>query len=361
MRTALYIIIIILAAFIVIASGSLLIGAVEPEENPSPNILMCADGRNSDHYPWTLSNTDQWPTVSDNIDIVKIYIGDLTPETDPEKVKAFVKALKAKDIKIAIEIGGLLDWHAHRGDRAAIHSFEEEYNQIKPFLELFENDPDLNFIDIIELDCPVRRMLFPHDLTADYHNVDTAIAELIKLISFWQQVLPDAEINMISNFPVWGWRDTPAYFSIDGHANGYGQYEEVILEIIEKTSAANIHLSGLTIDNPFDYAIAMAPTNQPELITDVDWMKRILELELLARHHGLNVNLIFNSERGGRNNSQLFSQHTLFFIDLYISQGGAPDGYWVQSWYEFPDRWLPENEPDTMTHLLGEVVKKIPR
>lgn len=359
MRTTLYIIIIILAVFIVIASGTLLIGAAEPKENPSPTILMCADGRNSDYYPWILSDTEQWSTVSDNIDIVKIYIGDLTPETDPEDVKAFVQALKAKDIKIAVEIGGLLDWHAHRGNEAAAYSFEEEYNQAKPFIELFDDDPDLNFIDIIELDCPIRRMLFPHDLTADYHTVDTAIAELIKLIRLWQQALPDAEINMISNFPVWGWRETPAYFAIDGHTAGYGQYEQVILQVIEQTSAADIQLDGLTIDNPFDYAIAMAPTNQPELITGVDWMKRILELEMLARHYGIKVNMIFNSERGGRNNNQLFSQHTLFFIDLYISQGGAPDGYWIQSWYEYPDRWLPEDEPDTMTHLLGEVVKRL--
>ncbi len=322
-------------------------------------ILMCADGRNHPDYPWALCDTDLWPYVSDNVDIVKIYIGDLNENTDPDKVRCFVEALKEKDIKIALEIGGLLDWHAHKGPHAAAYSFAEEYGQLKPFLELFEEDLDLDFIDLLELDCPVRRMLFPFDKKADYHTPREAVAELIKVIRLWQEVLPGADINLITNFPVWGWQGKPAYFSVDGFESGYGQYDLVLVEIIRQTDSAGLDIRGITIDNPFDYAISMAYTNQPQLISSMDWLTRILALEEMARRLGFEVNLIFNSELGGRSSNAMFHKHSLAFIDLYTSRGGNPDGYWLQSWYQYPDKWLPEDEPFTMTNLTREVIERL--
>jgi len=332
--------------------------------NPVPEgkiILMCADGRNNPDFPWDLCQTDQWPYVSDNIDIVKVYVGDFTPNTDPEAVRCFAEALKAKDIKIALEVGGLLDWYADKGDLTAIYSFREEYEQVKPFIEYVKLHSGFVFIDIIEYDCPIKRMLFPFDKKADYHSVETAVTELVRLTRLWKDYLPEAEINNITNFPVWGWRGSPAYFAVDGFQSGYGQYDMVLHEIVKQTEQAGIRLDGITVDNPYEYTIATAPTNQFELIEGLDWARRLLELEIMIKHYGMNANIIFNSELGGRSSSEAFALNTLIYIDLYHSLGGNPDGYWIQSWYPYPDQWLPEDQAYSMTYLMQEVLNIVNR
>ncbi|MBX3042643.1 MAG: hypothetical protein KIT33_00965 [Candidatus Kapabacteria bacterium] len=307
-------------------------------------ILMCYKN------PWELYDTEQWKTVLENLDILKIYIGDINERVNEEKARALISSLINNNIKIAIEVGGLLDWHADKSEQSAEASFAQEFAAVEPLINLIKSISPDKSIDILDFDGPIRRMLFPNNKMQDYHTLKSAMDELFEVLTLWKDAIPDIEINLLTNFPNWAWGNTPAYFSIDGSSNGYGQYQSIMNELRMRNRDNKYKFNGLTIDNPFDYAIGIAQTNQPELIESVDWLKRIGELEKNARNLGMKVNMIFNSN-GARSDSAYYTQ-TLKYIDLYLDSVGNPDGLWIQSWYDKPKYWLPEDEDYTMTNLV---------
>lgn len=305
--------------------------------------------------PWELCDTTQWEFVLKNIDIFKIYIGDINDRADEELVKCFVKKLLDNDIKIAIELGGLLDWHANKTDSSAEFSFQQDLEQLQPLIDIIkEINPEKN-IDILEFDGPIRRMLFPNNKKSNFHTIETAVEQLFIMLEKWKNQIPNIELNLLTNFPNWAWGDTPAYFNIDGEQNGYGYYIDVLNEIEKKSDETGLSFDALTIDNPYDYAIGRAPTNQNELIKGINWSVRLRELENYARELGYRVNIIFNTG-SGRNDSTYFAQ-TVKFVEYYRELGGKPNGIWVQSWYDVPGSWLPETENYTMTNLVKTILK----
>lgn len=305
--------------------------------------------------PWVLSDTSQWGAVYQRLDVLKIYVDNIDARADTAQVRAFVAALLEQDIRIAIELGGLLDWHADKGEQTAAASFQQEYAKVLPLITLIQDiDPARN-IAMLDMDGPIRRMLFPHKKKQAYHTVESAVEELAKVVQLWRDAIPGLRINLLTNFPNWAWDDTPAYFAIDGHSDGFGHYRDVLDAI---AGNPDLELDGLTIDNPYNYATGTANTNQPEKIAGVDWMKRLAALHAQARTMGLRVNMIFNSN--GARTAEAYSAQTLALIDLYHQQVGQPDGYWIQSWYPLPGAWLPESTPYTMTHLTREAMTRVP-
>ncbi len=320
-----------------------------------PKVAMCWG------KPWELADTSNWNFVYNNIDIYKFYIGnvDLTalPRLNRDTVKLFVSALINKDIKIAVELGGLLDWHAAKGSMAGEASFQQDWSNLQEFIKLIkEIDPNRN-IDILDFDGPIRRMLFPNNVKSDYHTVESAVDELFEVVKWWKDSIPGIELNLLTNFPNWAWGNTPAYFKISGEESGYGHYEDVLEAVKRKSAETGLTIDALTIDNPYDYATGKAQTNQPGLIQGIDWMQRMQELADSAKDMGMKVNMIFNTN-GGRT-AQGYAEQTLELIDLYHQEAGIPDGYWIQSWYQLPDKWLPENENFTMTNITLEAIKRI--
>jgi hypothetical protein len=320
-----------------------------------PRVAMCWG------KPWELADTAKWNFVYNNIDVFKFYIGNIDlaalPRLNRDTVKQFVSAFIKKDIKIAIELGGLLDWHASKGNMAGESSFQQDWANLQEFIKLIkEIDPSRN-IDILDMDGPIRRMLFPNNKKENYHTIESAVDELFEVVKWWRDSIPTIEINLLTNFPNWAWGNTPAYFKIDGEVNGYGYYKDVMEAIIQKSYETGLKIDALTIDNPYDYATGIAKTNQPDEIEGVDWMKRIAELTEQVKAMGLKVNMIFNTN-GGRT-AQGYAEQTLELIDLYHQEVGNPDGYWIQSWYQLPDKWLPETEDFTMTNITLEAINKL--
>ncbi|MFA6233890.1 MAG: T9SS type A sorting domain-containing protein [Bacteroidota bacterium] len=324
---------------------------VKNETPTTSRVAMCYGG------PWVLADTAQWSEVLGKLDILKIYIGDINERVDPQQARALVSALLAHDIKIAIELGGLLDWHASKGDQTAQASFQQEFASVKPLIELIKSIDPARSIDMLDMDGPIRRMLFPNNAKADYHTLASAVTELSKVVQLWRDSVPGIEINLLTNFPNWAWGATPAYFAIDGESDGYGRYLDVLDAINAEKVKSGLYFDGLTIDNPYDYATGTAQSNQTTLIAGVDWMQRIAELDEKAKSMGMKVNMIFNTN-GGRTAAG-YSEQTLELIDLYHQRAGKPDGYWIQSWYQLPGAWLPESDAYTMTNLVREAMKKV--
>ena len=114
---------------------------------------------------------------------------------------------------------------------------------------------------------------------------------------------------------------------------------------LQKTNAAGVPFTGSTVDNPYDYAIGEASSNQYSLIRDIDFMLRLRDLEEYVEGQGLEFNMIYNSARAGNQSSgsnQLYHDETLAFIDAHIAYGATPLRYMIQSWYYHPTQWVPE-------------------
>jgi hypothetical protein len=326
---------------------------IRQKDTSDARVLMCWAN------PWQLADTTQWPQVYQQLDIQKIYIGDISSRTDTAQARRFVRALMAQNIKFAVELGGLLDWHASKGDQAAAASFQQEYANVKPLIDMIKEVDPTRSIDMLDMDGPIRRMLFPNNVKANHHTIASAVDQLFKVAKMWRDSIPGIELNLLTNFPNWAWGDTPSYFAISGERDGYGQYKDVLDAVEAKSHETGIRFDGLTVDNPYDYAIGRAQTNHPAVIAGVDWMQRLVELDARAREMGLKVNMIFNTN--GARSAQMYSEQTLTFLDLYHQTVRKPDGYWIQSWYQLPDAWLPEETAYTMTNLTLGAMKKLGR
>ncbi|MBN1446614.1 MAG: T9SS type A sorting domain-containing protein [Bacteroidetes bacterium] len=317
----------------------------------SPRVAMCWGG------PWALADTAAWPEVLGRLDILKIYIGDINERVDPETARTLLTALHSHDVKIAIELGGLLDWHADEGERSAETSFQQEWASVQPLIRFIRQIDSSRSIDMLDMDGPIRRMLLPNNVPATHHTLESAVDELSQVVQLWRDSIPGIEINLLTNFPNWAWGNTPAYFAIAGNANGYGRYEDVLDAIEQEGRESGLFFDALTVDNPYDYATGIAQTNHPSVIAGVDWMQRLAELDARAAGMGWKVNMIFNTN--GARTAEQYSRQTLQLIDLYHDRVGRPDGYWIQSWYQLPDAWLPETGAYTMTHITREAMRSI--
>lgn len=86
------------------------------------------------------------------------------------------------------------------------------------------------------------------------------------------------------------------------HARGparqdYGDYDTVVKVVLTKLEAANIPLTGVTVDNPYEYLVGSHMSVKLEDPTSVDWIARVRRYEDFARSAGLKFNLTVK-ERG---------------------------------------------------------------
>jgi hypothetical protein len=308
--------------------------------------------------PWQLADTSTWTTVYAQLDLHKFYIDGIDPaRIGKAQVKAFLSVLLKRNIRIAVEMGGLVDWQADKKNQSAEYSFRDEFAKLRPFIAAIkEIDPSRN-IDLLDFDGPVRRMLCPNGVTTGDHTLSTAVTELFEVLKMYRDSIPGVEINLLTNFPNWAWKNTPAYYNLNSSSDGYGRYDVVLDSVAAHTAQTGLRFDGLTIDNPYDYATGNASSNQAALIIGVDWMQRLAELSAKAHAMGMKVNMIFNTNGG--TSDLVYCEQTLSFIDRYHAMVGKPEGYWIQSWYTVPSAWLPEDTPYTMTNVTKLALEKI--
>jgi len=323
----------------------------------SPRVWMCA--RNA----WSLgAQPEAWEFVGKHCDVIKLYI-DSIRKADEADLRRFAQVVEARGIEIAVECAGLCNWRAKLGDQAGERSFQDEFRKVKRYLDAGGK------VKYLDMDGPFRRMFYQKTRAgmrrANYHTLDTAAQELVDMMRLWREAVPEIEFYLLTNFPNWGYGEYPAYhgwrYTGEGKM-GWGDYKRVLAKAIAQTNEAGIPLKGVTVDNPYDYAIGAVRSNQPAVTKGVDWVGRICELEDYVEAQGLEFNLIVNSSRAGSSKTgsdELFAKETLAYIDLYRGRGGTPSGYIIQSWYHYPSAYVPESQPGTMAHLMKQAILKL--
>lgn len=211
----------------------------------------------------------------------------------------------------------------------------------------------------LDVDGPIRHMLYPDLGGKGFSTIEQCAQEFTKYMVGIQKVHPDIGFFALTNFPNWGYKGDVSY-TMPGM--GWGDYFTALEAIIRNAKTANAPLRGITVDNPYDYAIGSIKI--PNGVSDpskIDWIARILDMEKYVHAHKLEFNVIFNAQTAGETSIEAFNKDTLAFIDLYRKRGGHPDRYIIQSWYTHPthSEVLPETSGDTFTGLVKEVIKKV--
>jgi hypothetical protein len=346
-----------------LGQDSILINSPKLMLGESVEIWMCKGN------PWLLGTSPDWEFVKHNVDVIKLYV-DQVNSASVEDLRNLVDVCKEHSIKIAIELGGLVDWRADDVDSrtgeslTAENSFSDEYAKVKRLTDPLSEGGAGGVITYLDIDGPIRRSLYPFGGEQFYHTLDSATDELVEVLQLWRQQYPELKFLLLTNFPNWGWRGEPAYFNFGYAAGplGYGDYFDALEMAIQKTNAAAVPLTGLTVDNPYDYAIGAHASNQQSLISSIDFMSRLRDLENYVEGQGLQFDMIYNSARAGNQSTgsnQLYYDETLEFIDAHLAYGATPLRYIIQSWYFHPTGWVPETSGYTMTHLAADVIRKL--
>lgn len=213
-------------------------------------------------------------------------------------------------------------------------------------------------VRFFDVDGPIRHMLHPPQGGKGFSTIEQCAEAFVQYMKLVQDAYPDIEFFALTNFPNWGYRGEIAYWGNEG----WGDYFTALEAIVRLAKEHNAPLRGFTVDNPYDYAIG--EVNTPQMQYDpksIEWIARVRDVENYVRQHGLEFNLIFNSQRGGAVSAELFCRETHKFIALYHQRGGRPDRYILQSWYTHPtrDRIVPESDPHTFTGLVKQVIMQV--
>jgi len=325
-----------------------------PQTRPAarPEVWMCH------REPTVLAeHPEQWAFVREHLDGIKLYIGTLR-KAPADKLRKLAALLKQNNIKVAVECGGTLGY-APLDDTNGEASAKIELKAFRRFVQCGGT------IDYLDMDGPVRRLLYPPKgrkgtkKRKGFTSIDRCADELLDYMRAVRKVYPRIQFFVLTNFPNWGYKGGVSYHARGPKRNDWGDYFDVLQTILRKTQAGKISLLGVTVDNPYDYATGQRVSVKIPDPSKINWIARIRDLEEYVEGRGLQFNLIFNSERGGKESAERFYEETLKFIEVYQAAGGSPKRYIIQSWYPHPKKVLPETEPYTMTALVKEVIKRI--
>jgi hypothetical protein len=315
-----------------------------PPPAPSPELWLCPPmGRVCE----LADHPDQWAHAAEKLAGIKLYIGDLT-KTEPARLQKLAALANSRHWQIAVECAGTAnpDWQDQTGEKSA-------QIELRSFNKWIAAGGRIDFLD---LDGPIRRLLghagWGRDPALVFTSYDRCARELADYLAAVRTELPGTRHFLLTNFPNWGWKNSPSYHARGPGRQDWGDYHRVLETVLPILKEAGFTPAALTVDNPWDYLSGRFRSVNPGLTKDIDWTQRLLDLEATARAHGLGFNLIVNSQTGGATGDREFCRNSLEMLHHVKNSGLRPDRIMLQSWYEHPTSLFPDSNPDSLTGLL---------
>lgn len=303
-------------------------------------------------------NYFKWEYVKANINGWLLHINRIGNE-HPAKIpdlyfKPFIGILKENKIELFVESKSYYYDEAHGADIKNI-GYHDAMHDIKFLQRVYDEG---YFVSSINFDGAF------YDYKKAGLSNQEALDNLIRYYSEIHKKWPDIKLYMLFNFPNWGWKGKPAYRTdIPGENMYMGDAYETYNFVISGIKKSKIPLSGITVDNPYDYAMGIrVPTAAEQTgvnIAATDWFARILEFEEMVHNDGYEFSMIFNSQYGGELNGNIYTTNTTYFINKYYRRGGNPDICIMESWYKNPTDWLPESDDSTMAGSVKSAIQAI--
>jgi hypothetical protein len=310
--------------------------------------------------------TGEWEYVQQHLDGIKFWNHQID-NAPLEKLRPLIQLLAERRIDIIIENNW---WPGPVDDDIGERGAKLEVARIDKVVKTGGK------VKAIDIDDPVRRLFYPEYPTSMEHgnmDVNWCVRQLISYMKGVRKAYPDVDFYVITNFPNWGYKDGPSYWGgdKDNKLYNWGDYWPALQAIVATTKEAGVPVRGVTVDNPYDYAIGKARSPYLKDPASIDWIGRLLDVENYVRKQGLEFNVIFNAETsGGKLDSDQvvgngamddYYKDTLDYIKLYRRRGGKPDRYIIQSWYKHPiaEEVLPESGRSSFTALVKKVIEDV--
>ncbi len=308
----------------------------------------------------------EWEYVQSHLDGMKFWQEQID-NTPVEKLRPLIQLLAKRHIDIVIENNS---WPGPVDENIGERGAKAEIARIDKIIKAGGK------VKAIDIDDPVRRLFYPEYPTSMEHgNMDVAwcVRQLISYMKAVRKAYPEMDFYAITNFPNWSYKNGPSYWGgdKDNKMANWGDYWPALKAIVKMTKEAGVPVRGLTVDNPYDYAIGKAKSPYLKDPASIDWISRLRDMEDYVRKQGLEFNLIFNAETsGGKLDSDKvvgngamddYYRDTLDYIKLYRERGGKPDRYIIQSWYKHPiaEEVLPESKRPSFTSLVKVVIEDV--
>ncbi len=300
-----------------------------------------------------LDGQADWAWVRHNLAGIKLYIGTMHKPV-PGQLEKLVQMVKRSRLKVAVELGCCLDF-GPMDDTNGEWSARSELTALNRWYAAGGR------VDFLDLDGPVRRLMHPQGRKDGkrFDSMEAAVEQVVRSVRTFHAAHPEMKYWHLTNFPNWGYKGDVSYHARGPERQDYGDYDVAHRMALERLRAAKLPITGVTIDNPYDYLIGEHFSVNLKPATTVNWLKRVRDYENRSRAEGLEVNLIVNSERGGQKSDALFAEETLKMTDTYLKAGGRPTRWIVQSWYPHPERIVPETDPTTLTGLVKRVIERV--
>jgi hypothetical protein len=261
-------------------------------------------------------------------------------------VPDFVAFCKRNDLRIACEFGNF--W-VGSGQPLGEMAFEQATAQLDPIIAAGGT------VSSIDLDGPVCRTAKGLVEHPDAMELDDIASELVRFFRLVRERYPDIQVGLIPNLPNWDYTEELAGyngFNTDGSGHTYLAALEAVARALQ---ASGDKVDFVEVDCPYNYYRETRTRNGD---APVDNARKLLALQAWCNENDAEFRLIVNAEhRGG--GGKAFHDLVLAYLGDLRQDGVFPDGFIIQSWYDKPDKNLPETEPGTFTNTLRDAVRLI--
>ena len=260
-------------------------------------------------------------------------------------VADFVAFCNRNDLRMACEFGNFFVGQTRLSDSA----FEHAKAQLDPIVAAGGK------VYSVDLDGPVCRTVKGIIKDANALELEEAARELARFFSLVRRRYPGIKIGLIPNLPNWDYSEELAGYNghntdLSGHT-----YLAVLTAVCQALDEAGDQMDFVEVDCPYNYYREQRTRKED---APVDNAKKLRALGQLCAEYDLEFRLIVNAEhRGG--GGQAFHQLTTEYVRALRRDGVFPDGFIIQSWYDKPDKNLPETEAGTFTNTVRDAVRLI--
>nr|AIF12946.1 hypothetical protein [uncultured marine group II/III euryarchaeote KM3_57_F04] len=294
---------------------------------------------------YTMFNSDDgWESVAANIDALSFPIAKIKDNRNND-VSAIINFTDAHDIELVVVGGGTLGIQTNCDDTNGEESARRELIKLQHIYDLGGE------VDYLSLDGPISRVIDKGRNGNCGFTLNQSIEELVDYMQAIHAEHPDIRIGWLPNLPNWAYGDYTRY-----HCNREGwsdhTFDYVLEELFTALAQVNESFAYVLVDHPWGYASATHIADCNYDVTTVDWVQRLIDLEMQVKNHSLPFGLIYNSELGGVSSNAEFHNESLAYITAYQNHGGSPDVRMINSWYTYPTENLPESEPYTLTNTM---------
>lgn len=268
-----------------------------------------------------------WGEGQSRVHVLKIYVDRIA--TPAQQTPQVVATAQSAQILLAVEVGGLRGWQCSGAMMAQI-----EQDKIRPLLSAGGT------VSYLAMDSPFGYSI----ATGASGNCGFSIREAAESLAIYmramRQAYPGVKIGLIEPVP---WYRVGIHPNHPG--NDFGDLPRLLDTAVTVLLQQGERLDFVHADSPYDY-------NQAH---PAGWQKlRVWQDSVRSR--GIRFGVIYNSDVGGSTSDQLFHQSSLAGLDAFLSAGGAPDDFIVQSWYPHPIAMVPESTPWTFTYLVTHFI-----